>query len=169
LTVQRIERDDDVAGNAQFGQQRLRRWDLVGLLGDVDVGEHQRGVSGERAQHLSSTAVVELVKAAAQRLAIQRDAALSRCGARHLKQGGMTAEDDLNRSRIKALEDVAHGSVSGRSTLCQSERSVQPAAMNVDEGDNAAIRVAAGHDGEDGKQQHMGQLIPSLTDRNLSA
>src|SRR4051812_19312320 len=31
--------------------------------------------------------------------------------------------------------------------------------MNVDEGDDAAIRVAAGHDGEDGEQQDVRQLI----------
>ena len=31
--------------------------------------------------------------------------------------------------------------------------------MDVDEGDDAAIRVAAGHDGKDGEQQDVGQLI----------
>jgi len=39
--------------------------------------------------------------------------------------------------------------------------------MDADEGDNvrrtssfdAAIRVAAGHDGKDGEQQHVGQLV----------
>jgi len=109
--VQRIERDDGAVGDAEFGQQRLRRRDLVGLLGDVDVGEHQRGVGGERAQHLGGRAVVEPVKTAAQRLAIQRDAALSRCGARRLQQGGMTAEGRLHPGRIEPLEDVADGGV----------------------------------------------------------
>ena len=56
-------------------------------------------------------AVVEPVKAAAQRLAIQRDAALSRCGARRLQQGGMTAEGRLHPGRIEPLEDVADGGV----------------------------------------------------------
>jgi len=31
LAVQRIERDDGAGGEAKLGQQRLRRWDLVGL------------------------------------------------------------------------------------------------------------------------------------------
>ena len=31
--------------------------------------------------------------------------------------------------------------------------------MDVDEGDDATVRVAAGDDGEDGKQQHIGQLV----------
>jgi len=74
-----------VRGKAEFGQQRLCRRDLVGLLGDVDMREHKRGVGGKRAQHLGGDAVVELVKAAAQRLAIERDAALSRRGARCLQ------------------------------------------------------------------------------------
>ncbi len=107
--MQRVERDDGVAGDAQFGQQRLRRRDLVGPFGDVDVSEHKRGVGGKRAQHLRRGTVAELVKvrrtsrfdAAAQRLAIQGDAALSRCGARRLQQGGMAAESRLHRSRIE--------------------------------------------------------------------
>ena len=32
-------------------------------------------------------------------------------------------------------------------------------AMHVDEGDDATIRVAAGHDSEDGEQQHIRQLV----------
>ncbi len=119
LAVQRIEGDEGAAGNAGFGQQRLRRRDLVGLPGDarrtsrfdVDVGEHQRGVGGERAQHRGGRAVVEAVKTAAQRLAIERDAALSRCRARRLQQGGMTAEGRLHPGRIEPLEDVADGGV----------------------------------------------------------
>jgi len=157
--VQCIERDDGVAGNAEFGQQGLRRRDLVGLLGDVDVRKHQRGVGGERAEHLGGSAVVEFVEAAAQRLAVQRDAALSGRGTRRLQQGGMTAEDYLHSSRVEPLEDVADSSVRRRSTPVQAEGRVQPAAMDGDEGDNAAIRVAAGDDGEDGEQQHKGQLV----------
>ncbi len=121
--------------------------------------KHQRGVGGERAQYLGGGAVVELVKAATQRLAIQGDAALSRRGARRLQQGGMTAEDYLHRSRIQPLEDVADGGVRGCSTPLQAEDGIQPAAMDGDEGDDAAIRVAAGHDGKDGEQQHVGQLV----------
>jgi len=78
------------------------------------MSEHERGVGGKRAQHLRRGAVVEFVKAAAQRLAIQRDAALSRCGACRLQQRSMAAESRLHPSRIEPLEDVADGGVCGR-------------------------------------------------------
>jgi len=159
LAVQRVERGDGAISDAQFGQQRLSRRDLVGLFGDVDVGEHQRGVGSERAQHLRRGTVTELVEAAAQRLAIQRDAALSRCGARRLQQGGMTAEGRLHPGWVKPLENVADSGVRRRPLPCQTKRRVQLAPVDVDEGDTAAIRVAAGHDGEDGEQQHVGQLV----------
>jgi hypothetical protein len=75
--MQRIEGDNGALGDAEFGEQGLRRRDLVGLLGDVDMGEHEGGMGGERTQYLRRGVVIEVVEAAAQRLAIQRDAALS--------------------------------------------------------------------------------------------
>ena len=140
------------AGTPSSRQQRLRRRDLVGLLGDVDMGEHEGGVGGERAQHLGRGTVVEVVEAAAQRLAIQRDAALSGRCAGGLQQRGMAAEDRLHRGRIEPLEDVADGGVRGRAAPLQTEGGVQPAAVDIDEGDDAAIRVATGDDGENGEQ-----------------
>jgi hypothetical protein len=41
LTVYRIECDDCADRDAEFGQQCLRGGDLVGLLGDIDVGEYE--------------------------------------------------------------------------------------------------------------------------------
>ena len=157
--MQRVERDDGARGEAEFGQQRLRRRDLVGLLGNVHVGEHQRGVGGERAQHLHRSTIVELVKAAAQRLAVQGNAALPRRGTRRLQQGGMAAKGRLHPGRIEPVEDVADSGVRRRPLPFQREGRVQPAAVDGDEGDDATIRVAAGHDGEDGEQQHIGQLV----------
>jgi hypothetical protein len=75
--VQRIERDDGAARNAKFRQKRLRRRDLVGLLGDIDMGEHKRRVGGERTQHLGRGTVAEFVEAAAQRLAVKGYAVLA--------------------------------------------------------------------------------------------
>jgi hypothetical protein len=51
------------------------------------------------------------------------------------------------------------GSVRGRPTPFQCEGAIQAAPMNLEEGDNAAIRVAAGDDGEDGERQHVRQLV----------
>ena len=134
--MQRVERDDGAIGNAQFGQQHLRRRDLVGLLSDVHVCEHERGVGGKRAQRLSRGTIVELVKAAAQRLAIQGDAALSLPFIHSLQQGGMATEGHLHRGRVQPLEDVADSSVRGRAAPLQAEGRVQPAAVDSDEGDD---------------------------------
>ena len=51
--------------------------------------------------------VVEPAKAAAQGLAVQRDAAPSRRGTRCLQQGGMAAEGNLYLDRVRPLQDVA--------------------------------------------------------------
>ena len=102
---------------------------------------------------------MKVVETAAERLAIQRDAALSGRRARGLQQGGMAAEDRLHRSRIKPLEDVADGRVRRRATPFQRKDGVQPVTMDVDEGDDAAIRIAAADDGQDGEQQHVRQLV----------
>ena len=37
----RVECDDRTIPDTKFGQQRLRRWDLVGLLGDIDMSEYK--------------------------------------------------------------------------------------------------------------------------------
>src|SRR5271169_5161648 len=129
--MQRIERDDGAVGDAEFGEQRLRCRDLVGLRGDVDMGEHQGGVGGERAQHLGGGTVIEAVEAAAQSLAVESDAALSWSCLRRLQLGGMAAENSLHRSRIEPLKDVADGSVRGCATPVQPEGRIEPAAMDV--------------------------------------
>src|SRR5208283_4128028 len=126
---------------------------------DIDVGEYQGRVGGEGAQYLGGGAVVEVVETAAQRLAIERDAGLSgRCACR-LKPGGMLAEDRLDLCGIKPLEDVADCGVRGRAAPLQTEGRVQLAAIDIDEGDDASIRVATCHDGEDGEQQHVRKLV----------
>ena len=47
--VQCVKGDDGAICDAEFGQQRLRRRDLVGFLSDVHVFEHQRRLGRERA------------------------------------------------------------------------------------------------------------------------
>jgi hypothetical protein len=117
----------------------------------MSMGEHEGGIGGERAQDLGCGAVIEVVETASQRLAIQRDAALSGRRACSLQQGGMAAEDRLDRGRIEPLEDVADCSVRWCAAPVQTEGGVQLAAMGIDERDDASIRIAAGHDGKDGE------------------
>src|SRR3954466_16069478 len=116
-------------GDTEFGQQRLCRRDLVGLAVDLDMSEHEGGIGGKCAQHLHGGLVMEIVEAAAQRLAIEGDAARPRRGTSRLQQGGVTAEGRLYRSRIEPLEDVADRRVRGRPTPAQSESGIELVAM----------------------------------------
>src|SRR6059058_2137911 len=85
LAMQGIERDQ-VASEAELAEQRLGGRDLVGLFVNVAVRQHQRGVGGEDTEHLRGGAVAELVEAAAQRLAIDRQAGCARLGAGRLNR-----------------------------------------------------------------------------------
>src|SRR3954451_17860454 len=78
LAVQRVEGDDRAMGDTEFGRERLCRRDLVGLAVDLDMSEHEGGIGGKRAQHLHGGLVMEIVEAAAQRLAVEGDAARPR-------------------------------------------------------------------------------------------
>jgi|GEM_PF-3872344 len=69
------------------------------------------------------------------------------------------AADGLHRSRIKPLENGADGGVRWRAAPFQPEAVVELAAMDIDGGGNAAIAIAAGHDGKDREQQHIRQLV----------
>jgi hypothetical protein len=108
FTVARIEGDHGATGNARFRQKRLRRQDLAAVLGDIDMGEHQRRVGGQRAQHLGCGALAEIVEAAAQGLAVVGYAGPSGGDARRLKAGGgaaarrntVSTAAELSRSRI---------------------------------------------------------------------
>ena len=91
--MHRIERDDGAGGDAEFSQQHLGCWNLVGFLGDVDMSEHEGGVGGKGAEHLSGSPIAEVVEAATQCLAIQRDAAPLGRGVRCLQLCGMAPED----------------------------------------------------------------------------
>jgi hypothetical protein len=71
----------------------------------------------------------------------------------------MSAEARLHRGRFKSLEDIANRGMRRCAAPLQTEGCVQPMAVDVDERDDAATRVAARHDGKDGEQQHIGQPI----------
>ena len=71
----------------------------------------------------------------------------------------MLPEDPLDVGWIKPLQDVADRSVSRCAAPRQAECRVQPTAMHINESDDASIRVAASHDGKNGKQQDVGKLI----------
>ena len=72
LAVHGVERDD-AAGKLKFAEQLLRGGDLVGLLRDIDMRQDQAGLNVESVQQLRGLAIVEIVKASPECLAIDRD------------------------------------------------------------------------------------------------
>jgi hypothetical protein len=99
--------------------------------------QYQCCIRRESTQHLGGGTVTKVVETATQGLAIQSDAARPGDCARRLKQCGMATKTGLYRSRIEPLEYIADGRVRGGATPSKTERFVQPATMNVDEGDDA--------------------------------
>ena len=102
---------------------------------------------------------MEIVEAPAQGLAIERNAARPWLRAGRLQPGRVLAERGFDIGRRKSLKNIANGRVRRRSAPCETKRGIQFGAMHVDEGDDAAIGVAAGYDRQNGKQQHVGQLV----------
>ena len=72
-------------------------------------------------QQLGCFAVVEVVEASPQRLAIQRDSAARWIGRDIPADRGMAAEHLLDRLWIEALQDIANGSMRWR-TLASAGR-----------------------------------------------
>ena len=72
LAVHSIERDDAV-GELKFAEQLLGCGNFVGLVRDIDMGQDQAGFGVECVQHLGCLAVIEVVEASPECLAIERD------------------------------------------------------------------------------------------------
>ena len=79
------------AAQAQLLDQRLGRRDLI-AFGDLLMREDEGRLAGEGAQHLGGGLVVQMVEAAAQRLAIQRDDPLPWWSGGVTKMLGMAAQ-----------------------------------------------------------------------------
>ena len=145
--------------DVEFVEQPLRGGDLVGFLLDIDVGQDQTGPGVECVQQLGRFAIAEIIEAAPQRLAVERDATSRRIGCLAGQSGCVQAENLLDGLRIEALEDVANGGMGGRTLPAQPEGCVQPDAMDLDEGCDGSKGVPAGDHGEDREQQDMVQLV----------
>lgn len=117
------------------------------------MGQDQGRIGGEGAEDLSRRPVVKRVETAAQGFAIERDVALAGLGAGRMQLDGMAAERRFHRDGVETLEDVADCGVRRRAPPCQPEGLVQLGAVDVDEGDDATVRIGARDDGEDGEKQ----------------
>lgn len=101
MTVQRIEGDNGVLSDTELGKQRLCGGDLIGFRIDIEVRQHEFGVGGKSAEHVSGGSIVELVEAAAQGLAVQRNAAGTGPGVRRVQKCCMPTKDRLHSDRIE--------------------------------------------------------------------
>ena len=74
MTVHGVDRED-AAGQAERFDQGLDGWDLVRLLPYDLMSQDDPMIDGESAQHMRCLSVGEGIKAAPERLAVDRDEA----------------------------------------------------------------------------------------------
>jgi len=99
---------DDVPSEIELGEQHLDRWDLVRLFIDLDMGENQLAIGGEGAQHLYRFAIVEVVEAVLEHLAVESKPSPLGTPSLVVEPGGMLAEDGFHGLGIKPLQDIAN-------------------------------------------------------------
>jgi hypothetical protein len=141
--MQRIGGEEH-AGEAEFRDQLRHGGNLAGRRRDLLVRQDQRSVAGKRAQHVGGRLIVQVVEAAAQRLAIQRDSAPARRTDPLVQVTGVTAKGSFEIGRVEREEEIAQG-VERRSALeADAELPVQALAMDVNESDDALVRGRPG-------------------------
>ena len=84
----------------------MGRCDLVAFR-DLLMGQDERRLAAEGAEHLDRGLVLEVIEAAAEGLAIQRHDALAGWHGDMTQLGGMTAEGGLKLGRIESVKEVA--------------------------------------------------------------
>ena len=161
LAVQGVGGEQD-APQAQPLDQRLRRRDLV-APGDLLVGEDERRLAGEGAEHLGGGPVVEMVEAAAQRLAVQRHDPQPRRGGDVIEPLGVAAEGGLQLGRVERVQEGAQRVDGGGAAEAGAEGGVEPFAVHADEQADAAVGGGAGQHRQDAEQQQVGEAVaPAL-------
>ena len=150
---------DNSASEAEFGEQCLHRRDFIRLLVTVEMRQHQGGVGGKRAQDVSGLAVLEMVEAVTQCLAVEGNVAFARGAGLRVQDGGMAPKDLFDRSRIQLLENEPDGGVGRRAPPWQRERVLQPSEMDINEAVNCPVGVGPGEHRQNSEQQHVRQTI----------
>src|SRR4051812_6302828 len=136
LAVQGVGGEQDAA-QAQPLDQRLGRRDLV-ALGDLLVGEDERRLAGERAEHLGGGLIVQVVEAAAQRLAVQRHDPPPRRGGGAPEPLGVAAEGGLQLGRVERVQEGAQRVDGGGAAEAGAEGGGEPLAVHAEEKADAA-------------------------------
>src|SRR3954447_20693551 len=147
------------AADPQFGDQRWHGRDLAGCPGHLLVGQDEGDVAGEGAEHMSRFPVVQVVEAAAQRLAIEGDGALPGHLDRPVQRVRMTAESSLEIVPLERQEQTAQRVHGWRSSEARPEGSVQAIALDGDEGDDLLVGGRTRQNRQNREQQQMAQAI----------
>ena len=147
------------AAHAELLDQGPGGRDLVRRVADLPVRQDQGGLAGEGAQHVRGGLIVQVVEAAPERLAVERDHA--RPGGRHLpgQPPGMLAEGGLQRGRLEGQEEVAQRVHGRRAPKARPEGGVQTLAMHADEGQDAPVGGGAGQHRQDREEEQVGQRV----------
>ena len=106
--MQRIGGEEH-AGEAEFRDQLRHGENLAGRRRDLLVRQDQRSVAGKRAQHVGGRLILQVVEAAAQRLAIQRDSAPALRANPLVQMTGVTTKGSFEIARIEREEEIAQG------------------------------------------------------------
>src|SRR3954468_16328951 len=127
--------------------------------GDLLVGQDERRFAGEGAEHLRRGPVVQVVEAAAQRLAVQRDDPPPRRGRSVIEPLGVAAEGGLQLGRVERVQEGAQRVDGGGAAEAGVEGGVEPLAVHADEQADAAVGSGAGQHRQDAEQQQVGEAV----------
>src|SRR5690349_16236856 len=131
LAVQGIEGEQAIR-QMQLRDQSLRNWDFVGFVVNVDMRQNYPAIGREDAQDLRRLLVLQGVKAASQRLAVDRKLRPAiRAGAGQSLR--MQSERLLHIGRVETGYDVPDLRVAWRLEHLRREKHAQPAKMRDDE------------------------------------
>ena len=156
---------DDFPGHVESLQQLLHGRYLVGFL--IVVGTE--GFRCERAparyrprtrlEHLFGLEVVEIVEAAFQCLAVERDDARSDPIGREIEVRAVFTKHLFDIGGGEPLQNIANGRMRWSPLPVDPEGFIQRSPMHLEIRLDAAIRIGPAHDGENGKQQYVRQPI----------
>jgi hypothetical protein len=147
------------AGQAQVLHQRRHGRDFARRPGHLPVGQDEGGVAGEGAEHMSCGPVVQMVEAAAQGFAVERDGALSGHLDGPIQLLRMAAEGVLEIVPAERQEHMTQR-VHGRSPPeAHPEGRIQAVALDCDEGDDLLIGGRPCQNRQNREQQQMPQAI----------
>ena len=126
------------------------------VTGQLLMGQDQGGVTGERAEHVNCFAVVQVVEAAAQRLAIERNRAQCLWCMLRAQVIGVAAERGFEIVVLKRQEQVAQRVHCRSAPETGTEDGVQALALK---GDDLLVGGRTRQHGENREQQQVAHAV----------